>query len=918
MFSHDEYHVSDASSKTRQRTILTPTSDNSLDGLSAGAKKRKRDGSSMEDLLKDSFVVRPHPSTVLDKPRTLQPLILLPRSQLPLSCLDIFPSFNPLPQSRIFEAHVKILELEERMGSQPMVLIAKVDTGKTLYAVERESKGLYVLCQLGPWVDLQQLVTAGTLLNERTLRAASRAILPTSTAADRTTVIAVTAEAAQDSKKKRLAIEAIQSMVKRPSTDALGNSQQSCSELLLDSQQDSQVSIGAEILLDSQQDTQMAMLPVEVDPVPSQPTATEIFDTVRSQYLEALYLSKASLAYFAKGPLSRARAAFHLDYDSTLDMNEYIAFLESLILSTTLIDKKYRDGLPACISLLDIQDHTADELDQAAGKPKKKRTSRKMKPGKTGLYPFEDSFIRKWWESHDEDAESGAPGNSREELTKSRVSQLRIRETQLQMVVILEVLALQPLATQSVVGGDLPDTLPSDIGKESKDKSVKARKPEHLLMLIDVHIDRLCIWQSIALEISKVGDSQGPAGTEQPDHSSKPTSDILRDFCIDVIAPFFSARLPEHCASINRKLGGPVATPGKTRLPKAASSSGSTSRPGAATKRAVPVKPRTSLKRVLSDERERERRSVSRGPARAISLMRSASIPNLKREASEPVCMANIPLADSQADRMSLNTKRLAQREVDFSSLVVNSQKAKRQANIEAELKEAISALKKPNRELAGKTLVETAEHRAATVSRSARKTKKPIRNPLFQGVQISATPKTKRQKDVFGDLQQQTSTFGHLEDTSPDIIPLSSVSRIPQSAVKSSGGIGPTRNPFLDTVQATPTKKSCGGFSRLDAAGNNNSGYGGCLPLSPLHARRSSAQLFPTVLDFATPTTASSAFAVQETPVKSRADVFLQHGHPSNEKENLTRTVETEDLETANDSIYKSLGWDDDIDDLA
>jgi hypothetical protein len=46
-------------------------------------------------------------------------------------------------------------------------------------------------------------------------------------------------------------------------------------------------------------------------------------------------------------------------------------------------------------------------------------------------------------------------------------------------------------------------------------------------------------------------------------------------------------------------------------------------------------------------------------------------------------------------------------------ALEVNS-KAKKQASIEAELREAISALKKPNRELAGKSLAETAEQRSA------------------------------------------------------------------------------------------------------------------------------------------------------------------------------------------------------------
>jgi DNA replication regulator SLD3 len=62
MSSQDELPGSDASAKTLTRSgILTPASDNSpnlSDGSSSGARKRKRDGNTMEDFLKDSFVVK--------------------------------------------------------------------------------------------------------------------------------------------------------------------------------------------------------------------------------------------------------------------------------------------------------------------------------------------------------------------------------------------------------------------------------------------------------------------------------------------------------------------------------------------------------------------------------------------------------------------------------------------------------------------------------------------------------------------------------------------------------------------------------------------------------------------------------------------------------------------------------------------
>jgi hypothetical protein len=58
MFSQDENPVSDASTTRRILTPISETSLNGSDGLGSGGKKRKRDGNTMEDLLKASFVVK--------------------------------------------------------------------------------------------------------------------------------------------------------------------------------------------------------------------------------------------------------------------------------------------------------------------------------------------------------------------------------------------------------------------------------------------------------------------------------------------------------------------------------------------------------------------------------------------------------------------------------------------------------------------------------------------------------------------------------------------------------------------------------------------------------------------------------------------------------------------------------------------
>lgn len=221
-------------------------------------------------------------------------------------------------------------------------------------------------------------------------------------------------------------------------------------------------------------------------------------------------------------------------------MAEHIAFLESLILSTTVIDKKYRDGVPGYVSSIDILDQSANEAKQDAEKMKKRRTNKKMKPGKSGLYPMEDQLIRRWWASHDDEADLAAPGTSREDLAKTRISQLRIRETQLQMIIILEVLALQPLASAlEETDTSLPVALLQSAGSSEKRKAAKAKPLEHLSMLIDVHIDRLCIWQSIALETIKspLDGATSQGGKAGASSTSGNADNMLRDFCVEVILP---------------------------------------------------------------------------------------------------------------------------------------------------------------------------------------------------------------------------------------------------------------------------------------------------------------------------------------------------------------------------------------------
>jgi DNA replication regulator SLD3 len=223
-------------------------------------------------------------------------------------------------------------------------------------------------------------------------------------------------------------------------------------------------------------------------------------------------------------------------------MNELIRFLEGLILPTTVVDKKYKDSVPNLLSTL-MPDGSPEDGNKTPQKVKKLK-SKKLKPGKNGLYLAEDTYICRWWGSYDTDADKDSPGGSKEDVIRKRVAQLRIREVQLQMIVILETLALQSLATSPTdQSGELPSIGQIDGTSDGKTAICsKSKKPLDLAVLIEVNIDRLCIWQSLAAEDGRTASTpegasnngltpRGLAGTHDQ------AADMLREFCVEVIVP---------------------------------------------------------------------------------------------------------------------------------------------------------------------------------------------------------------------------------------------------------------------------------------------------------------------------------------------------------------------------------------------
>ncbi|KAI1308067.1 DNA replication regulator SLD3-domain-containing protein [Xylaria venustula] len=948
---------SDASRPRRPVSSSNDSPSRHVDTAFEANTSKSGDSTAMEELLRPLIVIKPHPPKLTIKPRTLQPLMLLPREHLCLSFLDLSSPYGSFESSPSFEASIRILDLESRLGNRPVVLIARLESNKSVYAVERQANALYSLCHLGSWVDLEQLLNLATVSRPALLR--EQPILSAEPTAH---APLTTPQLSHTNKKRRLAIEAIQSLVKKP---ARSRSISTLSQAGEGSRPPTPVQvanvhdvISVPVLPDVPPNGDSTPKPgvISQDDVAKDrdeavliPNADDIFENIRNQYLETLYHSMGSLAYFAKGPLSRARAAFHLDCDSTLEMCDLVEFLKSLVMATVQIDKKYREAIPK-IQLemkATIEDSDAEQ-GQVKIKPRK-RKPRKMKVGKDGLCPDEVDHIRKWWAIHrplPQDEETSTTKSAEAQDIKLQTSLLRSRETQLQMIIILEILALEPMVARETINeSQLPGLLPDEESLNSlKETALKKRNKHNFPMLLDVHADRLCIWQSTALDELNINESQIGSRSESQ-KSSKATSDPLKEFCVDIIVPFFSSRLPEHCDSINRKLGGPVLIPPKSARKKTETTPKTKPKPGAVTKRPVPPKVNRNLESFLSKETERNRRSMSRGPSGVIALMRSASTPTLpliKREASEPLSLTNIPTAEAS---ISLGKQISSSGPMSVKRRAEN--KEQRDAFVKAELRDAISTLRRPNRESIGKAMAEANERRVVTSLSQLRKSRKPTQHNRFQNV-VKATPVGSRFHDVLAKERDYQSSFAQrFEAITEKQIPSSSM--VPSSAPRKRNreaafGSEPATHSTLhalvpEEIISTPAKPS----TQYHDFSAPQPDEGVVLASSPVMSRKFSqpsfvAKIRPTTLDHRDSgieiLPSSGEFSVlAETPVKPHNNLvtsmdqyitvtplkkrILDKGaagiaEPHTPSENI------ENRPGGKMTIFERLGWDDDYDDLA
>lgn len=822
------------------------TSLNAINGPSAPLPPLKRrkifhaDDVEQTSSSQTVFTVKGHASSLSDNEFKLAPIELLPRSALPFSWLD---TSTAIQSNNIFASNDAVLEGmfipregAEQPDTEPSVLATRSLSNGAIYVVERVKMGIFAMTKLQSNIEegeIRVAAKAAAAINFKNFRIWS------SNTDRSTTSKSTNGWDWREAARLPDGIPQFDSFATKGKFDVSVAFEDCSGDDHGAAAIESQVYTGDSFMAldgfvpDMQEYTRTPPdISVEAPRIENQgdaqdtsPTPDVTMENLRTQYLEALYISKVclyfyskwyvltihktSVAYFAKGPLTRCRNAF-AQYSPDEDVPSLSSQYRESILSVKKMDAKYRETLPVILRNMTLL-LSDDERS-------KKRKSKKKKLGKNGLYTGEDEFLQKYWKSRQISKNKEGAEESKEEEIKRHISDLRLRETQLQILLILETIHLE-------IANVAPSIEESKRHEASTTRS-KSKKEENLNLLLELFIDRLCIWHAISAGEGVIAESLKETNNNHLS-GKKIESDALRDFCNEVIIPFYASRLPEQCKTIKKKLGGASeASPNRSGVPKlkpSTSNSGSKGHPGVSDgKKTQPQqqKPRRTLQRVLTDEQA----SVSQR-SRHPSLMRSSTTPALqevKRESVEP----SLPSLGGSVRGGIQIARRVDKREVDLNAVAkVHEAKLKKMNTLieqKKELDAAINALRKPNRELVSKEVADQAEKRTFS---SSRKSRNPVRNPLGQGVQVMATPRGTRKKDMSIEHQSQPSLargplarpsmMKHgVDETSPDLG--SDISLVPGSTIRTNtltSSIASKRK--FNSITETPSR----GVSRRSGA---------------------------------------------------------------------------------------------------
>ena len=654
---------------------------------------------------------------------TLEPVSKLLRAHLPLSWLASATSAHTLPSGSILQGTI-----ENVTAWEYSVLVARQLPNGGLFALEKVDQDVFVAHPLQPfvtdkWVLDASIGAAPSVTMQMMLHYLPSSDLSQPQHSRRTP--SLSSEASFKLPKARRGAAARLSILGKPEKQ-----EQSSSSPLLPGLLDDGIAMPIVDTRDENQST----ITRQPEP-PSEEVKEEDFSSMlqhqengtiqpdmlsptylRQRYLETLYKVKSPLSYYAKGPLSRARARARAT-DASMTLPDLAAFYRESILPAKKMDLKYKDSFKTVVDQI-VQTSAAEVT-----VPKK---TRKTKLGKDGLWPAEKDYVVDWWKARDL---TPVAAEQRDSVLKDATTFLRMREAQMQIVLILEVLSIEAKDIKRVPeqvpkqpmseGADVKvESIEQDAALcEKRDKQIKKRNLETEL---DVLADKLCIWHSIGLEGDFFSSTTSIGRGDNDD--SVDAKDRLRNFCTDVLIPFYSSKLPVLCRSLCKTLAGPELYDQVQKSTRIKKDETQQLPPGAAIKRR-PMSRSGTLERVLSED------SLQRASPPALS--RSSTLPPVPQFKREPSEASRRPL--SRQTSMSFSSREV-DLVADAKATASKRRKLDQVATQKQELAAAIQALKKPNRQGVGRAFMEEIESRKLE---------------LKQPVLITATPRINRRKTL-------------------------------------------------------------------------------------------------------------------------------------------------------------------------
>ena len=202
-----------------------------------------------------------------------------------------------------------------------------------------------------------------------------------------------------------------------------------------------------------------------------------------------------------------------------------------------MADTKYSETLPTFLQELPVGITSDDEeanVKNVLG-DSLRRSKKRKNVAKSGLFPGEEKYIIRWYISQ-EKTPMGGPDTAREERIKLSLTSQKARETQLQLILILEILALEASIADNLQ--PLHNSEPFGENEENRARP-KGKKSLDLSALLDILVERLCIWQSTSQDElnSPTTNTHATVVHTRNEVPRISNNDQLKDFCHEVLIP---------------------------------------------------------------------------------------------------------------------------------------------------------------------------------------------------------------------------------------------------------------------------------------------------------------------------------------------------------------------------------------------